>query len=150
MIFNRTKADVDEAKKIRAQKVQHFDQLTDDEINTLERGMMTINALNRIEQAQDELVGLLNGVGYWNISIENKAWQSTDIFDSLEFQRILDNTNILKKAFLTYRNTPRTPNISYRYDDINALEKILYDLNSMVDDIEENYRECGNFECGEG
>ena len=150
MIFNRTKADVDEAKKIRVQKVQHFDQLTDDEINILERGMMTINTLNRIEQAQDELVGLLNGAGYWNIAIENKAWQNTDIFDSSEFQRILDNTNVLKNAFLTYGNTPRTPNISYRYDDINALEKILYDLNSMVDDIEENYRECGNFECGEG
>ena len=37
----------------------------------------------------------------------------------------------------------------YYWDDINALEKILYDLDVMINDVKSHYRECGTFESGE-
>ena len=57
----------------------------------------------------------------------------------------------LKTLFndIGYWNTPITPPISYHYNDINALEKILYDLENMVNDMKTRYRQCGTFECGE-
>ena len=149
MIFDRTQNDVDTAILLRDTKVKKFETLTESEIATLEKGMLTINTLNRIEAKQEELKTLFNNMGYWNTPITNKTWGENDIFNADEFQRILNNTNVLRQAFFVYKATPNTPPISYYWDDINALEKILYDLDVMINDVKSNYRECGTFESGE-
>ena len=149
MIFDRTQNDVDTAILLRREKVQAFQELTEHEIATLEKGTLTINTLNRIESKQDELKNLFNDMGYWNTSITNKVWGENDIFNVDEFQRILDNTNVLRNAFFVYMDTPKTPNVSYYWQDINALEKILYDLDVMINNVKSHYRECGTFYCGE-
>ena len=152
MIFDRTQNDVDTAIRLRAEKVQTFQELTESEIATLEKGTLTINTLNRIESKQEELKNLFNDMGYWNTPITNKQWTENDIFDNngeKDFQRILDNTNILRNAFFVYKGTPNTPPVSYHYNDINALEKILYDLDVMINDVKSRYKRCGTFRCGE-
>ena len=149
MIFDRTQNDVDTAIILRREKVQTFQELTESEIAILEKGTITYNTLNRIENKQEELKNLFNDMGYWNTPITNKVWGENNIFNIDEFQRILDNTNILRNAFFTYKNTPNTPPVSYHYNDINALEKILYDLDVMINDVKSHYRECGTFESGE-
>lgn len=150
MITDRTQNDVDNALKIRDEKVKAFQALSEDDVNTLERGTLTINTLNRIEEKQDELKNLLNDMGYWNTAITNKPdWAYSDIFTKVDFQRIIDNENVLKEAFFTYKDTPNTPNISFHYEDINYLEKILVDLDVMINDVKSNYHICGTFECGE-
>ena len=153
MIFDRTQNDVDTAILLRNTKVKKFETLTESEIATLEKGTLTINTLNRIENKQEELKNLFNNMGYWNTPITNKTWGENDIFNADEFQRILDNTNVLRQAFFVYKSTPNTPPISYHYNDINALEKILYDFDNeiggMIKDVKSNYRECGTLESGE-
>ncbi len=158
MIFDRTQNDVDTAIRLRNEKVK-FDpitmqpinpeELTESEIATLEKGTITYNTLNRIETKQEELKNLFNDMGYWNTPITNKVWGENDIFNVDEFQRILDNTNVLRQAFFVYKNTPNTSPVSYHYNDINALEKILYDLDVMISNVKADYRFCGEFECGE-
>ena len=81
--------------------------------------------------------------------ITNKVWGENDIFNVNEFQRILDNTNVLRNAFFVYKATPNTPPVSYHYNDINALEKILYDLDVMINDVKSKYKRCGTLRCGE-
>lgn len=149
MIFDRTQNDVDTAIRLRNEKVQNFKTLTNEEISVLEKGTITYNTLNRIENKQDELKNLFNDMGYWNTPIANKVWGENNIFNVNEFQRILDNTNVLREAFFVYKDTPNTPPVSYHYKDINALEKILYDLDVMINDVKSHYRICGTFECGE-
>ena len=148
MITNRTQYDVDTAILLRDTKVKKFETLTESEIATLEKGTLTINTLNRIEAKQEELKNLFNDMGYWNTPITNKTWGENDIFNEDEFQRILDNTNVLRQAFFVYKATPNTPPISYYWDDINALKKILYELDVMINDVKSHYRECGTFESG--
>jgi hypothetical protein len=149
VIFDRTQNDVDTAIRLRNEKVQNFKTLTNEEISVLEKGTITYNTLNRIENKQEELKNLFNDMGYWNTPIKNKVWGENDIFNVDEFQRILNNTNVLRQAFFVYKNTPNTPPISYHYNDINALEKILYELDVMINDVKSHYRECGTFESGE-
>ena len=149
MIFDRTQNDIDTAMLLRDTKVKKFETLTESEIATLEKGTITINTLNRIETKQEELKNLFNDMGYWNTPIINKVWDENDIFNVDDFQRILDNTNVLRQAFFVYKDTPNTPPISYYWDDINSLEKILNDLDVMINDVKSNYRECGTFESGE-
>lgn len=156
MIFDRTQNDVDTARIIRNEKVKfdpitmqptNLDELTPSELETLTKGTFNYTDLNRIEAKQEELKILFNDMGYWNTPITNKTWGENDIFD--EIRRILDNTNVLRQAFFVYKATPNTPPISYYWDDINSLEKILYDLDVMINDVKNLYRECGTFYCGE-
>lgn len=150
MIFNRTQSDVDTAINLIQEKVKKFQPLTNEEIDILERGTMTINTLNRIEQKQEELKNLFNSMGYWNTNINNKTnWDLSDVFDGANFERIIHNLNVLREAFYTYKTTPSSPMASYHYESINNLEKILYDLNLMIYDIKSQYRMCNTFECGE-
>lgn len=149
MIYDRTSEDVRSAQEIISEKVKSFVELTDGEVETLERGTITINTLNRIENKQSELKTLFNNAGYWNTNILNKNWTFNDIFDASDFERILNNLDVLRTAFYEYTSTPNTPNAVYDYKVINDIEKILFDLEEMVDDMESKYRECGTFECGE-
>lgn len=150
MIFDRTQNDVDTAIVLRREKVQTFQELTESEIAILEKGTLTINTLNRIESKQDELKNLFNDMGYWNTPISTRQWAYTDIFKGTQFDRILYNLEILREAFFVYKNTPNMPDDNYRkYQTINDVEKILYDLDVMINDVKSNYKECGSFECGE-
>ena len=158
MIFDRTQNDVDTARIIRNEKVKfdpitmqptNLDELTPTELEILTKGTFNYTDLNRIENKQEELKNLFNDMGYWNTPIINKTWGENNIFNVDEFQRILDNTNVLRQAFFVYTGTPNTPPISYYWDDINALEKILNDLDVMINDVKSHYRECGTFESGE-
>ena len=157
MIFDRTQNDVDTARVLRNEKVKfdpitmqpiNLDELTPTELATLNKGTFNYTDLNRIEDKQAELKGLLNAMGYWNTDIINKTWAYTEIFYQEEFQRILDNVQILRDAFFVYSTTPGTPILKYHFETINSIEKILEDLDTMEDDIKALYRECGNFECG--
>lgn len=149
MEFKRTQQDVDTAIKIRRDKVQTFQELTQSDIATLEKGTLTYNTLNRIEAAQEELKNIFNEIGYWNTQITNKMWDGTQLFKEDDFQRIIDNTKVLRDAFFVYKDTPQTPPISYYFEDLNSLEKILHDLDVMINDVKSNYKESGTFECGE-
>lgn len=149
MIFNRTLSDVEQAKKIRAEKLQHFVEITDEEQETLERGFVTINTLNRIEDKQSELQNLLRTMGYWNTSIISKTWTSTDMFTDAEFQRIIDNNAALRKSFYVYSNSPMDAIANYHYEEFNAIERILFDLEAMIAFVRGHYKECGDFDCGE-
>ena len=150
MIFDRTQNDVDTAILLRDTKVKKFETLTESEIATLEKGTLTINTLNRIENKQEELKNLFNEIGYWNTPISTRQWAYADIFEGTQFDRILNNLEILIKAFFIYKNTPNVPDNNYRkYQTINDVEKILYDLDVMINDVKSHYRECGTFESGE-
>jgi hypothetical protein len=149
MIFDRTQTDVDAAIEL-IERLKKDETLTDDDISQLERGTLTINTLNRIENKQAELKVLLNGIGYWNINVVNRTWDYTDYFKQSDFNRIIENVHSLKKAFFVYANTPEITDNDYRkYETINTVEKNLHDLETMLNFVKSNFRQCGTFMCGE-
>ena len=94
MITDRTLQDVENAILIRNKKVKTFQSLTEEDINVLEKGLVTIVTLNRVEQKQAELKNLLNSIGYWNTPIINKEWSYEQIFDDKELERLFNNNEI--------------------------------------------------------
>ena len=149
MIFDRKKSDVDNSKTLILNKVQKNISLSNEEINTLEKGTLTINTLNRIENKQSELFSLLSSIGYYAPQIVTKTWTYDDLFTCDEFERIVENTETLRNASLIYKNTPITPIADYYFENLNAIEKILYDIENMTNEIKSLFLECGTFQCGE-
>lgn len=149
MIINRTASDVELAKTLRA-KIQSGNQLTDAEVLSIERGTLTINTLNRIENKMSELQTRLNLYVYMISGVIVKSWQHEDYFvHDLEITRWQNNLEILKDAFYTYTGTPNPPNSVLNYQGANDVERILFDVESILDDMISRFRECGTFECGE-
>lgn len=149
MIFDRTQEDVNAAISLREAKVKNFETLTSEEVEILERGTITANTLNRIENKQKEIKELFSSLSI-KVDFDNKIWDETQIFDEVEFQRILDNLDILKNAFYSYQTTPNTPKTSYKYNDINSIEKILVDLEELYEKALKSFRYCGITYCGKG
>lgn len=150
MITDRTKADVDSAKEIIDSKVKLFLELTDSELQTLERGTMGIGTINRISTKQIYLKNKMERNGYFVKTISTKTWDYNDIFDESDFSQLINNTILLREAFFTYSDTPQNVYLSYDYENINNLEKILVDMENILDYMIANFRECGTFYSGEG
>lgn len=148
MIVDRTLQDVENAKIIR-EKLGKGEQITSGDVLTLERGTLTINTLNRIERKQLELSQFLNSEGYYNVVVQTKTWTYADYFSLSDFHRIINNLNILRENYYTYSNTPKTPLPIYHFENINDIEKILVDIEAIIDDMRPRYRRCGTFNCGE-
>lgn len=148
MVTDRTAADVETAKML-IKKIQSGQTLTTSEKTAIERGTCTYTMLNRIEAKQKELVELLNGYGYM-VSIDNKInWKRTDLYTKQNHDRLLNNLNNLKDAYYTYQGTPTTPDYLFNYTNANDVEKILVDIENIIDDMVTRFRECNTFYCGE-
>lgn len=148
MIVDRTLQDVENTKVIR-EKLGNGEQITAEDVAVLERGTLTINTLNRIENKQSELVLLLADEGYRNIDIQTRQWSYTDYFNINDLNRIISNLDVLQNNYYTYGNTPATPFPIYHYQNINDIEKNLVDIESILDDMKTRYRRCGTFNCKE-
>lgn len=149
MVYNRTQADVDSAKQIWLEKIKAFLPLSESDIQTLERGFLTVNVLNRIENKQAEIKTLLNNDGYFGGGFINKSWAIGDYFGQEDLERLAENTSLLRTYIKVYSDTPTNPNPIYHFEEINKMEHILEDLELIIGELAENYKECGAFECGE-
>lgn len=147
MITDRTQLDVNKSKSIIEQKVKKFIELTNDDKNTLERGTVTINTINRIENKQAEIMQTLNDMGYY-VSIINKSWSLGDAFKQADLERIAANNIALRSAFYAFKDSPVNAIAKYHYSEFNRLEKILIDIFNNIEYTISRYRRCGNFNCG--
>ncbi len=162
MIYNRTILDVNNAKTIIAkfQALYDWSSITQDEIDTLERGTYTIVSLNRVEQKVAELATVFRSAGYSYTNPETKTdWAYLDYFDKDQHQRFFENIEYLRNIIPVSDTTPQSPFISdgmYTYGDISYLlandsEKILYDISVLLDYITSPlyYRASGAYASGQ-
>ena len=149
MIVDRTKSDIDAALIARA-KLQNGEELSESDFVSLERGMLTVETLNRIESKTKEIVPVINSMWYWNTgTIQAKTWSYSDYFKQEDFDKILENIVKIKNSFLQKNSTPKVFGKNYRdYNVINDVETLLADSEYIIGDIQENYVFCGEVECG--
>lgn len=148
-MFDRTQQDVDKSIKIINEKIKKGLSISEEDVATLERGTITINTINRIEERQAYLKSLFDSQAYYTKPIINYIWDYEKIFDESHFKALINDTYILRDSFFDYAETPKELFLDYTYQNINNLEKILFDLKRMMDFVMSNYRECDTFYCGE-
>lgn len=131
MIFDRTQADIDEARELRT-KLGRGEALTEDETAKLEKGTLTLTALNRIESKQRDIVQKLNANGY-TVSLDTKTWAHGDYFYKSDFERWLSNISRLKSYAPSVTVDPPEIAEALTFEGINKVERILYDTGSAAD-----------------
>lgn len=131
-IYDRNILDITVAKGI-ADKIQTkgFHSLTDTEKQQWKSGLKgTLNYadLNRIEGNSRDIAQMV-GV---SIEVPKTSWTMTDIPTQKDFRRIRDNVQKIRASNYIHSDTPVTPELPLnRYEKINDIEKILFDVYSM-------------------
>ena len=138
LIYDRTASDVEYAKK-------------NPSAEEWLKGCYNYIDLNRVEEWCKHLSSLLNSYGYFNNIDEKTDWNVKDIQTVEEMKRYLNNVKVLIETFATKEDTPQLP-VSINkltYQHANDIEKILYDINELIQYMEAMFRYSNTFYSGE-
>jgi hypothetical protein len=151
LIYDRTQADVDDAKALIS-KYMRGEALDSYEQELWERGLRgcyNTSDVNRVEYHTRELQNILNANGY-NIQIDTRLWSKPDIMRYSDIVRYLGNINAILDAFGRSANAPKLPGIDRWIDYIaaNDIEKILYVTRELIYGALAMFRRAGTFRAG--
>lgn len=151
LIYDRTQADVDDAKALIS-KYMRGEVLDGYEQEMWERGLRgcyNTSDVNRVEYHTRELQNILNANGY-NIQIDTRLWSKPDIMRYSDIVRYLGNINAILDAFGRSANAPKLPGIDRWIDYIaaNDIEKILYVTRELIYGALAMFRRAGTFRAG--
>lgn len=151
LIYDRTQADVDDAKALIS-KYMRGEALDSYEQELWERGLRgcyNTSDVNRVEYHTRELQNILNANGY-NIHIDTRLWAKPDIMRYSDIVRYLGNINAILDAFGRSANAPKLPGIDRWIDYIaaNDIEKILYVTRELIYGALAMFRRAGTFRAG--
>lgn len=160
LIYDRTKSDETASAAIRKsyQTLGNWSGLTDTERAQLERGTLTYSTLNRVELAVKTLAAALTAAGYpvevtpvlKGSKAEDREWQEGDVLYRPQWAMYLDNVQRLRDAYYTLAETGELPKPEDKldYQGANNIEKILADIDLLIDCMKASYRRCGTFRAG--
>lgn len=145
-IYDRTQADVDYAKS----QIKYFKQNGGITTGSSMKGCLNAVDLNRIENNTNYLSDLLITLYYYNyIDKYDGTWAIGSVPYTDHIVRIIRNVSKLQEAYFKPSGSPTLPTTLTHYDDVNSIEKNLYLLKVMIDDMVSSFRDCGTFNCGE-
>lgn len=160
LVYDRTEDDVTSSAAIRStyQALGNWSGLTTAERAQLERETLTYNTLNRVESAVKLLAAALTSAGYpveitpvlKGSKSEDREWQEGDIVRRSQWSTYLGNVQRLRNAYYTLAETGQLPKPEDKlgYVGANNIEKVLADIDLLIDCMKSSYRRCGTFRAG--
>ena len=152
LIYDRTQADVNRA--IELNDKYNKGTITPSEIlewDNFLKGAYNYTDLNRIEQWCDYIAEQLNLYGYKvNITtnIELYDWDMEDFPTKETMKTIRDNVEKLKEAFIAFTDVPGNLE-KMTYEKANNLEKVLHELDILINNMIVNFYYSGETYSGE-
>ena len=145
-VYDRTQSDVDYAKSM----ISYFKKnggITDGKNM---KGCLNSEDLNRIEFNTEYLSDSLRALYYFNnIDKHTDVWYVSSIPYVEHIDRILGNVLRLQTAYFKPSGSPNLPSTLTHYEEVNRVEKCIYLLKAMIDNMVASFKECGTFNCGE-
>lgn len=160
LIYDRAESDETASAAIRKsyQTLGNWSGLTDAERTQLERGTLTYNTLNRVEAAVKLLAAALTSAGYpvevtpvlKGSKAEDREWQEGDVLYRPQWTTYIDNVQKLRDAYYTLAETGElpAPGDKLKYTGANTIEKVLADIDLLLDGMKSIYRRAGTFTAG--
>ena len=83
-------------------------------------------------------------------TLEDREWQEGDIVRRAQWTTYLDNVQKLRDAYYTLAETGElpAPEDKLKYTGANTIEKVLADIDLLLDGMKASYRRCGTFRAG--
>lgn len=139
-VYDRTIADVEYARQ----------QLEKNINNAYYKGCFNAKDLLRLEDNTRYLADELIKLYYFNNISTTHSWAQSYLPNTTHVARVIDNVNKLLSAYQKPKNIPTLPTTLLTYEQVNAIEKNLFMIKEMLDNMIASFRQCGTFGCGEG
>lgn len=160
LIYNRTQADRDalDALLSKAKNGSLSEAEWAEFALGQHRGAYNHTDLNRVITAQDELWKRLSDYGYavpGYIPVEaaagRKYWIFSDTPTPTQLERYRNNVAALRDALPVYDTTPRAPvdMVGLTIQEANAIEKILVDVDELIQKLTAAWFQSGEIQSGE-
>lgn len=162
LVYDRTAEDVAEVRRLLAK----LDPETGDGLTAAEqakwdaglKGAYNYTDLNRVELAVKTLAAALTAAGYpveiapvlKGSKSEDREWQEGDIVRRAQWTTYLGNVQKLRDAYYTLAETGQlpAPEDKLGYVGANNIEKVLADIDLLLDGMKSIYRRAGTFTAG--
>ncbi len=110
-----------------------------------------ITDLNRVGQAMRYVAARLRACGFDVVVTPRTDWVWTDRATPAAAKRYLNNLRKIRKALVLFVNTPNVPSGKrpFTADEANDIEKILIDVEDMVQRAMQCWYFCGDLYAGE-
>ena len=112
------------------------------------KGYYNYTDLNRVEVWCEYLANLLTSYSYPVSMVIKKDWAISDLPNDNDMERIRGNIDAIKTVFHEYTDIPE--NLNYMtIEKANAIEKILYEIYSLIRNMSNEFRYSNTFCSGE-
>lgn len=83
-------------------------------------------------------------------ALEDREWRESDIVRFSQWRQYLANVQALRDAYYTLAETGElpAPEDKLKYTGANTIEKVLADIDLLIDCMKSSYRRCGTFRAG--
>lgn len=129
-----------------------YDRKTQDLYDKTGKSFYNASDLNRVESATEYISKLLTIYSYFKEELTyKKDWLMSDFPVETEMKRYLSNIQKLIDAFYLLPDTPVLPDSMNNLDiyKANDIEKILNDLNTLLENMISQFHYCGEIFSGE-
>lgn len=151
LIYDRTPADITRLKTLRTKiKNRTATEAEFAEWLTSMKGAYNNTDLNRVGEAINYLSGVLNEYGYTNTASARTDWEIGEKPNPEQMSDYLDNLNKLKKAFPYTETELPSDMVNLVIKEANDIEKILFELNILIINMEQIWAYSGEIYSGEG
>ena len=142
LIFDRTNEDIEEAK----QYVRDNVPFPNDNL----RFSWDYRALNRTEQAMEYVDEIFKELGYYKNMRFKTDWLNDEITRD-EANRYIENLTTLRNFILMPSNSPSVPTTmnGMTIEKANDIEKLIFDINFVIEALKKNLIRSGVATCGQ-
>lgn len=142
LIYDRTYEDIEEAK----QYVRDNVPFPNDNL----RYSWDYRALNRTEQAMEYVDSIFKELGYYKNMRFKTDWLNDEITRE-EANRYIENLKTLREFILMSSETPTAPTTmnGMTIERANDIEKIIFDINFVLEALQKNLIRSGVATCGQ-
>ena len=129
-----------------------YDRTLTDVLEQTNKGYHNYTDLNRIEEWCEYLANILTSYGYIVRITVKKDWTMLDERTEAHTTRILNNVKAIRDVFTSMSTTPATPTSinPINYAKANEIEKILADINFLINNMISAWKYVGEVISGEG
>lgn len=153
-ITDRTQYDVLHWQKLRDKGLA---KMTDDEraewFSGTMKGAYNASDLNRVGLALNVIRDRLAALGYLadNAYTAKQEWKTGELLTAADLTYYLNCVDAVRRAIIQYKTTPPTPTDigALDWQEANNIEKILLDINHIIDKLTAAFFFLGDVQCGE-
>lgn len=151
LIFDRTQADVSRAEYLGSKRYQDMTESERAEWDTALKGFYNASDLNRVGSAIRYVTKRLAQYGYSVDTDPKTDWSTGDIPTPEQMERYLHDVRALRDKLKHLPSMPPAPDDmeELTYIEANNIERILRDVNAIINNIIASFVYSGEVFCGE-